>query len=168
MSWLKAFFAGVIGAACIAAILGVAIGLGFKVLDFSMMWGTFVGLAIGPAAWIAGFGIHLLVGGLFALVYAAIFKAFSGAGAFRGGVIGVVHAIIAGLAIAFLPLLHPLMISGRMTNPGPYFSGHGLAGILFFFGVHMVYGVTVGWLYARWVPAAAPAVDVEQNLHIAA
>lgn len=162
MNWLKAFVAGMLGAALIAAILGICIASGFHVLDFSLMWGTLVGLPIGAQAWIVGFVIHLVVGGLIALLYAAIFKAFSGAGVLRGGILGIVHALIAGLAIALLPLVHPLMNNGRMPSPGPYFSGHGLPGILLFFGIHIVYGATVGLVCAHQLVshAIAPHDDV--------
>lgn len=167
MSWMKAFFAGIAGAALMTAIIAIARGAGFHIMDFSMMWGTLIGLAIGAAAWIVGFVIDLLVGGLFALLYAVIFKAFSGAGLLRGGVIGIGHALITGLMIALLPLIHPLMNNGKMKSPGPYFSGHGIAGILFYFGIHIVYGATVGWLYARQVPEARQMAP-QHDLHIAA
>lgn len=167
MSWLKAFIAGIVGAALMAAIIGMAIETGFHVLDFSMMWGTLFGLPIGTAAWMIGFGIDLLVGGLFALLYAVVFKAFSGAGLLRGGAIGIVHALITGLLIALLPLVHPLMNNGKMMIPGPYFSRHGLAGVLFYFAIHIVYGATVGWLYARQVPGARQ-IPQNYDLHIAA
>ncbi len=170
MSWLKAFFAGVIGAALMAAILAASIAMGFKVLDFSMMWGTLVGLPIGTAAWITGFCIHLVVGGIFGLFYAVIFNAFSGAGVIRGGGIGIIHALITGLAIALLPLVNPLMDSGRLPSPGPYFSRHGVLGILFFFGIHIVYGATVGLIYARQVmmPAARKRETRNEDVRLAA
>jgi hypothetical protein len=167
MNWRKAFLAGVGGAALMAAMLGGAVLAGFHVLDFSMMWGTLVGLPIGASTWIVGFVIHLCVGGLFALAYAAIFEAFSGAGLFRGCILGAVHALITGILISLLPLIHPLMNSGQMASPGPYFSGHGIPGILFFFAIHIVYGGTVGWIYARHAPAARQAVGSE-DLRIAA
>ena len=167
MSWLKAFLAGVVGAVLITVMLSAAIAGGFKVMDFSMMWGTLVGLPIGTAAWIVGFLVNLIVGGLFAMGYAVLFKVFSGAGLLRGGGIGIVHALITGLVIALLPLVHPLMNSGRMHNPGPYFSGHGTVGILFYFALHVVYGATVGWMYARLVPAARVPVE-SGDLRIAA
>jgi hypothetical protein len=167
MNWGKAFLAGIVGAVAMTIMLSIAIFAGFRVLDFSMMWGTLVGLPKGGAAWMAGFLIHLLVGGLFALIYAALFKAFSGAGLLRGCAFGVVHALITGVLIALLPLVHPLMSTGRMVAPGPYFSGRGIAGILFYFAIHIVYGGTVGWLYARLVPAARQ-IPQNDNLRIAA
>ncbi len=168
MSWAKAFIAGIVGAALMTVMLSVAIASGFRVLDFSMMWGTLIGLPIGWAAWIVGFVIHLLVGGVFALIYALLFKAFSGAGLVRGGLIGVVHALITGIIIALLPLVHPLMNNGHMQTPGPYFSGHGIAGVLFYFAMHIVYGATVGWLYLRLMPAAQEPLAESGNLRIAA
>jgi len=167
MSWLKAFFAGMVGAVLITIMLSIAIVSGFRVMDFSMMWGTLIGLPIGWPAWMVGFVIHLLVGGVFALIYAALFKVFSGAGALRGGLIGIGHALITGLLIALLPLVHPLMNTGRMSSPRPYFGSHGMPGVLFYFALHIVYGTTVGWLYQRQMPAARETVE-EGNLHIAA
>ena len=168
MSWLKAFFAGMVGAVLMTVMLSVAIASGFRVLDFSMMWGTLVGLPKGWEAWIVGFVIHLLVGGVFALGYAVLFKAFSGAGLLRGGLVGIVHAIITGIILPLLPLIHPLMNNGHMQSPAPYFSGHGMAGVLFYFAMHIVYGSTVGWLYLRLTPAAAEPLAESGNLRIAA
>ena len=133
MSWLKAFFAGIVGAALITVMLSIAISAGFHVMDFSMMWGTLVGLPIGWVAWIVGFGINLLVGGVFALWYAVLFKLFAGASLLRGLLIGIAHAFITGLIVPLLPLVHPLMNNGHMASPGPYFSEHGTAGVFFFF-----------------------------------
>jgi len=152
MKWLKAFLAGIAGAAVMTIILSVAIAAGFRVLDFSMMWGTLTGLPIGVEAWLAGFSIQLVVGGLFALIYALVFNIFYGAGALRGGGIGILHALITGIFLPLLPLVHPLMNNGRMQIPGAYFSGHSIAGVLFYFGMHIAYGVTVGWIYSRLVP----------------
>lgn len=167
MKWLKAFVAGVVGAAVMTILLSGAIAAHFRVLDFSMMWGTMVGLPLGVEAWLAGFGIHLLVGGIFALMYAVLFKVFSGAGALRGAAIGIVHGLITGIFLPLLTLVNPLMNNGHMRSPGPYFSGHGISGILFYLGIHIVYGVVVGWLYSRWVPETKAIVD-SGELHIAA
>ena len=168
MSWVKAFLAGIAGAVLMTVMMSIVIyGGGFRVLDFSMMWGTLVGLPKGGVAWIVGFVIHLIVGGLFALIYAALFKAFSGAGLMRGGIFGIGHALVTGVIIALLPLVHPLMETGRMLSPGPYFSHEGIAGILFYFFLHIVYGGTVGWLYARQVPGARQ-ISNSDDLRIAA
>lgn len=155
MTWMKGFLAGVLGAVLITVILSAVIyGGGFRITDFAMMWGTIIGLPMGVAAWWVGFCIHLLVGGLFGLCYAGLFKAFSGAGAFRGSLFGIGHAIVTGVVIGFVPLIDTAMESGRMLNSGPYFSREGVGGILLFFFIHIVYGATVGWIYARQVPAA--------------
>ena len=167
MSWLKAFFAGIVGAALITVMLSIAISAGFHVMDFSMMWGTLVGLPVGWVAWMVGFAINLLVGGIFALWYAVLFKLFSGAGLLRGLFIGIAHAFITGLIMPLLPLVHPLMNNGQMASPGPYFSEHGTAGVFFFFALHLVYGATVGWLYSRLVPSARHTVE-SNDLRIAA
>lgn len=168
MSWLKAFLAGIVGALLITVILSAVVyGGGFRVTDFSMMWGTLVGVPIGTAAWFTGFGIHLLVGGFFGLCYAALFKAFSGAGPLRGGLFGIGHALVTGVVIGFVPLVDTAMETGRMLNSGPYFSREGVGGILLYFFLHIVYGATVGWLYAKQVPAARE-VTRDDHLRIAA
>ncbi len=171
MNWGKSFLAGVIGAGLIAAILAAVIGMGLHVLDFSMMWGTLVGLPVGAAGWIIGFCIHLVVGGLFGLLYLAIFKAFSGAGALRGASIGFVQAVVTGVIIALLPLVDTAFEHGLLHNPGAYFSQVGVAGILVYFGIHLLYGGVVGWLCARWIAGfrVTRANDNEhQHLGIAA
>lgn len=167
MKWGKAFLAGIIGAALMTIMMSSANAAGFHVLDFSMMWGTLVGLPLGVWAWLAGFGLHLIVGGLFALIYALVFNVFSGAGVLRGGGIGIVHAGITGIFLPLLPLVNPLMNNGHMRSPSPYFAGHGIPGVLFYFGMHVVYGITVGWLYARMVPEAR-VIPESDDLRIAA
>jgi hypothetical protein len=59
------------------------------------------------------------------------------------------------------------MNNGKMKSPGPYFSGHGVVGILFYFAIHIVYGATVGWHYARQV-SEARQLEPQHDLHIAA
>lgn len=59
------------------------------------------------------------------------------------------------------------MNNGHMQSPRAYFGGHGIPGILFYFGIHVVYGATVGWFYQRQIPQEEIVAD-SGNLHIAA
>ncbi len=68
---------------------------------------------------LVGFGVHLLGGWLFALMYALIFESIRTASWWAGGVLGLGHALfILLVALPLLPGLHPRMASER-TGPDP-------------------------------------------------
>jgi hypothetical protein len=152
----RAFLAGVIGAMAMSAILWVARNwLGIPA-HMEIMLGTMVVPNAALTAWLVGFAIHLLIGGVLALVYAWAFEHITHrAGLLVGVGFGLVHAVIAGLGNTLVPAIHP-MIPERMPAPGAFMANLGTMGIVAEFVLHAVYGAIVGTLYGPVVRDRAP------------
>src|SRR4051812_3995301 len=68
---------------------------------------------------LAGLGLHIVNGWLFALVYLAAFAAWGAASWWRGAAIGAVHAsFVLVAAVPALPALHPRMASEQAGPTG--------------------------------------------------
>jgi hypothetical protein len=152
----KAFFAGMIGAVVMSAILWVARNVMGIPAGMEMMLGTMVVPNAALVAWLVGFGIHVLIGGVLALVYAWAFEHVTHrSGWLIGAGFGLVHAVISGLGMAMVPAIHP-MIPERMPAPGAFMANLGVIGIVAEFALHAVYGAIVGALYGPVVRDRVP------------
>lgn len=154
----RAILFGLVGACAISvtSLLLRAIGLPIRL---ELILGTGFGLQPGPAAFALGFAIHLAIGGAFGLLYGWLFETvWVHGGAFTGMILGVIHAALIGMAVGLTPQFHPL-IPERMSDPGPFFANIGVAGVLSFFAIHILYGAIVGHGYGhvreerQWAPA---------------
>ena len=154
----KAILAGIVGgiAMTILAWLGRSAGVQ---LDGEMMLGTMLGSAPGTGTWLTGFVMHVMLSALIALVYAVGFEYVTHrAGAGLGLAFSLIHIVIAGLFMAMMPALHP-MIPEQMPAPGPFLVNMGPAIVSLFIIEHLMYGAIVGGLYGAVVhPRAHPAV----------
>jgi hypothetical protein len=142
------------GRACVAGVLGgVAMSIGLAVgrmmgmpANLELMLGTMM-LPPGSGAWIAGFMMHLLISGGIALIYAWAFEHITHrASASIGAAFAIVHAVIGGLFMGMMPLMHPL-IPEQMPAPGAFMSNIGTMGIVAEFALHILYGAVVGAVY---------------------
>jgi hypothetical protein len=152
----KAFLAGVIGAIAMSVILWIARNWMGIPAHMEMMLGTMVVPNAALTAWLVGFGIHLLIGGVLALVYAWAFEHITHRAGWLVGVgFGLIHAVIAGLGNLLIPAIHP-MIPERMPAPGAFMANLGIIGIVAEFALHAVYGAIVGGLYGPVVHQHTP------------
>lgn len=150
MKFARAVLFGVLGtvAMSLVALALRAIGLPLR---FELILGTIVGVAPGPEAWAAGIGVHLVIGGLFGLLYGWLFeRVWDHGGASTGLILGVIHAALIGMVMGLTPQFDAYVPS-QLPDPGPYFSHLGIAGILAWFGMHLVYGAIVGAGYGHVV-----------------
>src|SRR5262245_23310675 len=100
---------GVLGAIMMSVVMAFARRLGLPV-HLELMLGTMTKLPPDMTAWWLGFGIHLGLGAIFGIVYGALFeRLLMSAGAVEGIMISLPHAIVAGVGLAVLPVIHPLM-----------------------------------------------------------
>ncbi|MGQ0538995.1 MAG: hypothetical protein ACT4R6_08635 [Gemmatimonadaceae bacterium] len=146
MKVFKAIFAGIVGGLAMTGIawLGRAAGLE---LNGEMMLGTMLGYQPGPETWLIGLGVHLGISAVIALLYAAGFEAIAHrAGAGPGFSFSVLHVVLAGLFMAAMPALHP-MIPDPMPAPGIFLVNMGAPNVALFIVEHLVYGTIVGALY---------------------
>lgn len=141
-----AFYAGCIAAAAMALVLFLARATGLTRMDLSLELGSIINPVAVPGVWCLGFMLHVVFGGVFALLYAAILDTWSRPGAMSGAVLGAVHAVVAGLAFAFLiPLVHDA-VPGRplATHPGFMGLNFGAATVPLFAIIYVIYGAIVG------------------------
>src|SRR5690606_35492850 len=116
--------AGLMGAMAMTAVLAVARILGSPV-NLGEMLGSMITGELDSASWLVGFALHLLAGAGFALAYAAMFEySAHRASAGVGALYGLGHAVLSGLMLGAVPLLHPL-VPDELPEPGLLLSGHG-------------------------------------------
>lgn len=141
----KAFVAGMVGGAVMSALMWMARMMGMPA-NLEMMLGTMVADP-GTTAWMIGFVMHLMLSGAIALIYAWAFEHVTHrAGWLVGAGFGIVHAIIAGMVMGMMPMMHPRMPNPVMP-PGAFLSNLGTMGVVAEFMLHMVYGAVVGAMY---------------------
>jgi uncharacterized membrane protein YagU involved in acid resistance len=104
---------------------------------------------------VAGFGIHLVVGQVFALGYATCFALLGEASWWLGGLLGALHGALAlTVLIPLLVGIHPRMASNRaspestavLEPPGLLGLNYGAQTPLITFTAHVAYGIALGLL----------------------
>jgi hypothetical protein len=116
-------------------------------INFEMMLGSMITQTLSTAAWLIGFLIHLMIGGLFGLIYALGFERVTHSADWRAGIgIGALHTVFSGLLLAVVPSLHPLM-PRILEAPGVFLANLGPFAVVVFIAVHLGFGAMVGSLY---------------------
>jgi hypothetical protein len=152
----KAVIAGLSGGIAMT-ILGMLVRQMGMDMNAEMMLGTMLVSQAGTSAWIAGLMIHLVLSVIFALIYAWGFERITHrAGVGVGLGFAVIHIIGAGIAMAMIPAMHP-MIPEMMPPPGAFMSGMGAMGIGLFVLEHLMYGAIVGGMYGTAMHQAGRA-----------
>ncbi|MFU8803601.1 MAG: hypothetical protein ACNA8W_07325 [Bradymonadaceae bacterium] len=148
MNLSRAFLAGVIAGIVMSILMALGRAVGIP-LAAEMMLGTMFGLPMGAVGtWVFGFVMHLIVSGLIALLYAVGFERVTHrAGWGVGAAFSLVHILIAGIVMAMMPLIHP-MIPTPMGAPGFLMFNMGAAAAILFIVEHVIYGALVGGIYA--------------------
>lgn len=147
MNYRKALVAGVIGAAVMSIIMAMARAMGMPV-NLELMLGTMMGGLPSAAKWIMGLIIHLIAGGIFALIYAAGFEYLTHRADWLVGLgFGVIHTLFSGLLLAMMPAMHPL-VPEMMPAPGAFMANLGMMGVGAFFMLHLIYGAIIGTIYS--------------------
>ncbi len=101
-----------------------------------------------------GYGLHLVFGLAFAVLYYALFLAIGEANAWLGALFGLIHSLFAGTALVnvLLPLVHPRMATiftdarsaPLLEPPGFLLLNYGARTPLVMTVVHVAYGMIVG------------------------
>ncbi|HEX5387289.1 MAG TPA: hypothetical protein VFW66_11345 [Gemmatimonadales bacterium] len=103
-----------------------------------------------------GFGIHLLNGWIFSLVYVAAFRAWGVATWWAGGLIGIVQALfVLTVGMRILPGLHPRMaseekgptVTRQLEPPGFLALNYGYQTPVSVLVGHLIYGAILGAFY---------------------
>jgi hypothetical protein len=159
----KALVAGLVGGVAMTVLGWLVRQTGLQ-MNAEMMLGSMVSSSPGLTTWLIGFVIHLVISALIALIYASGFERVTHrAGTVVGLGFAVIHVIIAGMVMAMIPAIHP-MIPERMPAPGAFMANMGVTFVALFVIEHLLYGAIVGAMYgpvehpaARRTVAAADA-----------
>jgi len=144
----RAILFGLLGAGAISVASFVLRALGLPIC-LEMILGSGLGIAPGIVAFALGLGMHLVIGGLFGLLYGWLFeRVWDHGGAATGAILATLHAALIGMAVGLTPQFHPY-VPEMIQDPGPYFANAGVAGVLSFFAIHLLYGMIVGAGYGH-------------------
>lgn len=160
-----AVIAGIAGGVVMSVMMAMARAAGLTSMNMSLIEGALFTDDEGKAK-VIGAVMHLVVmsGILFGSVYAILFAAFdveAGNAWWYGLTFGAVHAVVAGIGMAFMPMTHPRMASEpvaegassglRLSPPGPFGANMGKPTPVGMVMAHVVYGLVVGLVYSALV-----------------
>jgi uncharacterized membrane protein YagU involved in acid resistance len=146
---------GFVGTLALTTLMAGSQALGLTRMNLPYMLGTMV-TPDRDRAKLAGFGMHLINGWLFASLYAAAFQSWRRATWWLGAAIGLVHALFVLVAASTaLPALHPRMASEeqgptptrQLEPPGFLALNYGYRTPLSVIISHLVYGGILGAFY---------------------
>ena len=154
MDWGGWAVFGLLATTALTAVLIVSQLGGLTRLDLPMMLGTLV-VDDPDRARVLGFVLHLGIGQVFALGYAAVFALVGHAGWVLGAILGLLHAAVAlTVLVPLLPGIHPRMASTRsgpatepaLEPPGLLGLSYGRQTVTVALAAHLVYGLALGLL----------------------
>ena len=150
MKYGKAFGAGVLGAVVMTVIMAMARAMGMPV-NLEMMLGTMMGGPPSAAKWVMGFIMHLMAGGIFALIYAVGFEYLT-------------HRADWLVGVRF-GAMHPL-IPEQMPAPGAFMANLGMMGVIAEIMLHLIYGAIVGAMYGPVIHRPVGPGAEERRVHV--
>lgn len=154
IDWAGWALFGLVATAGLTTVLIGAQLAGLTRMDLPLMLGTIV-VADPDRARVVGAGMHLVIGQVFALGYAASFALLDEANGLLGAALGVLHGFVALLLIVpLLPGVHPRMASSRtgpdtvvgLEPPGPLGMNYGSQTVWVTLVAHVIYGTALGML----------------------
>ncbi len=146
---------GFVGTVVLTGLMSGSQALGLTRMNIPFMLGTMF-TPDRDRAKIVGFGMHLLNGWLFAIVYGAAFQSWRRATWWLGAAIGLVQALfVLVAAMPLLPGMHPRMASEQhgptptrqLEPPGFLALNYGRRTPLSVILAHLVYGGILGAFY---------------------
>lgn len=155
MNIRKAFIAGIIAGAIMILIMALTRAMG-ACADMPMMVGTMPGNSPSGAAWLIGFFVLMIAGGIAGIAYGAVFEALTRkADAMTGILVAMVPMAVEGLMLGLVDQMHPLMPK-IMQSPGFFMSSYGVMGVMGFVASHLAFGAIMGSLYGPLECKSAP------------
>ncbi len=150
MNIIGAIVAGLVGTVAMSMVIAMAPSMGMPKMDIVGMLGSMFSKEGNTAL---GWVLHLMMGIVFAIIYAAVWAAGIGSATWVGGLIfGAVHWLIVGLMMGGVPMMHVGIRAGTVKAPGLYMMRDG--GMLAFAGGligHVVYGLVVALVYSFFI-----------------
>ncbi|HET7754034.1 MAG TPA: hypothetical protein VFK85_08995 [Anaeromyxobacteraceae bacterium] len=152
-SWL---LWGFVATVVLTTLMAATQGLRFTRMSLPYMLGTMFTPSRDRAK-LVGFGVHVVNGWIFSLLYVLAFEAWGRAGVLLGVAIGLVHAaFVLTAGMRFLPGLHPRMasedqgptVTRQLEPPGFLALNYGVRTPVSVVTAHAVFGAILGAFYA--------------------
>ncbi len=150
MNIVGAIVAGLVGTIIISMVMIMAPKMGMPKMAIWEMLGSM----FSPDGNVAlGWVIHLMMGIIFGIVYAALWAIGIGsATVISGAIFGIVHWLIVGVMMSAIPMLHAGIKAGSVSAPGVFMLNNG--GMMAFMGGlmgHVIFGVVVALVYGLFI-----------------
>lgn len=146
MNILSAVIAGVVASLVFSMILAMAPKMGMPKMDIVSLLGSMFGKPNLALGWV----MHLMMGVVFALIYAFLWSSgISGATWLGGLIFGAVQWLAVGMVMGMMPMMHVGIKSGAVQAPGMWMTNNG--GMMAFMGGlvgHMIFGIVIALVYA--------------------
>jgi hypothetical protein len=140
MNVLGAIVAGLAATGVMTVMMYIAPRMGMPKMDMPRMLGTMFTSKEGTATAL-GMVIHLMMGAIFAIIYAWLWSLGLGSATWGWGLIfGAVHGIVAAMMMPVMLRMHP-------RPPDMSFGGLAIVGVLM---AHLIYGLVVALVYAAF------------------
>jgi hypothetical protein len=150
MNIFGAIVAGIIGTIVITVVMAMSPKMGMPKMDIVGMLGAMFDPEGNRTL---GMGMHLMMGVVFAIIYALLWNAGIGTvGLVWGAIFGAVHWLIAGAMMGGMPMMHAGIKAGTVNAPGLFMLHNG--GVMAFMGGlmgHIIYGLVVALVYGMLV-----------------
>lgn len=150
MNVIGAIVAGLVGTIIISMVMVMGPKMGMPKMAIWEMLGSM----FSPDGNVAlGWVMHLMMGGIFGIVYAALWAIGLGSATMiSGALFGLVHWLIVGVMMGAIPMLHAGIKAGSVSTPGVFMFNSG--GMMAFMGGligHVIFGVVVALVYGLFI-----------------
>jgi uncharacterized membrane protein YagU involved in acid resistance len=150
MDFLGAVVAGIVGTIVITMVMAMAPKMGMPKMDIVGMLGSMFSPEGNRTL---GMVIHLMMGIVFAVIYALLWNAGIGTvGLLWGAVFGAGHWLVAGVMMGGMSMMHAGVKAGTVEAPGVFMVNSG--GMMAFMGGligHVIFGLVVALVYWLFV-----------------
>lgn len=149
MNIIGAIIAGIVGTIVITIVMNMAPKMGMPKMDMVGMLGAMFSPDGNRAL---GMAMHLMMGVVFAIIYALLWNVGIGTlGLLWGAIFGIGHWLIAGTMMAGMPMMHAGIKAGVIDAPGIFMFNRG--GMMAFMGGlmgHIIFGLVVALVYGAF------------------
>lgn len=150
MNILGAIIAGISGTIVMTMVMVMAPTMGMPKMDIVGMLGS---MFSADSNRMMGLVMHVMMGVVFAIVYALLWNAGIGTvGLLWGLLFGAGHWLVSGAMMGSMSAMHAGVKTGTVTAPGMYMMNNG--GMMAFIGGlvgHLIFGLVVALVYGLFV-----------------
>jgi len=150
MNIIGAIIAGLTGTVAMTIVMAMAPRMGMPEMDIVGLLST---LFNKDGNRTFGWVMHLMMGTIFALIYAGLWSVGVGTPSWLGGMVFAAgHWLVAGLVMSGVPMMHAGVKAGTVMAPGIYMMKNG--GMMAFVGGllgHLVFGLVVALVYGLFI-----------------